>query len=142
MLETQEEVYDFFYKMKSTKYHEIVQKEAQKRYLDEVKRLSHLCESSDEEEELFGEEKLKLGDQFMGCKPWKGSIVPPSTLPPIMKEKPNKSLQIEYVYGYRNHDATDNLYYNVDEEIVYSTAGVGVVLNPDTNEQRIFGGHE
>jgi microtubule-associated protein-like 6 len=48
------------------------------------------------------------------------------------------ALQLEYVHGYRAHDARDNVWYTPSGEIVYHTAAVGVVLNPKTNTQRHF----
>ena len=50
-----------------------------------------------------------------------------------MSNPPEVSLDLEYVYGYRCHDARNNLKYNSKGEAVYHTAGVGIVLDPIVN---------
>jgi microtubule-associated protein-like 6 len=64
---------------------------------------------------LFEEEKTGEGDQFMAVKPWKGVVdhSVPSTYKPSKRdvEAPDASLTLEYIHGYRCHDARNNLRY-------------------------------
>ena len=48
---------------------------------------------------------------------------------PLDRQCPDASLELEYLYGYRCHDARDNLKYTQSGRVVYHAAGVGVVLN-------------
>ncbi|CAD8200325.1 unnamed protein product [Paramecium octaurelia] len=51
---------------------------------------------------------------------------------------PNAILDLEYVYGYRCHDTRNNLKYGNKGQIVYHTAGVGIVLDPSNMTQKHF----
>ncbi|CAD8171847.1 unnamed protein product [Paramecium pentaurelia] len=62
-------------------------------------------------------------------KPGKGDINPPSTF-----------MELDYIYGFRSFDSRNNIKF-VDQELVYFTAAVGVVYNPQTNQQRFFFEH-
>ena len=42
---------------------------------------------------------------------------------------------------YRGHDSRDNLFYTASGEVVYSSAGVGIVYNRKTHTQRFFLDH-
>ena len=46
------------------------------------------------------------------------------------------------MYGYRTFDARQNLRYNHKGQPVYMVAALGVVLDADKNEMKIFGGDE
>jgi microtubule-associated protein-like 6 len=50
---------------------------------------------------------------------------------------PNVNLDIAYVYGYRSYDTRDNLRYNGQGDIVYHTAGCGIILNKAKNSMKI-----
>lgn len=78
---------------------------------------------------------------FAGSQPWLGSIYPPSGAAPSDNALPKESLSLEYVYGYRGHDARDNLFSLQSGEIIYSAAGVAVIHNTTNNTQRIFSEH-
>ena len=80
------------------------------------------------------------GDEFMATKPWKGAMVQPSECPPLNHEAPDEDYELEYVYGYRCEDSRQNVRYNPEGKVVYMTAAVGVVLDQETNTQKIFGG--
>jgi WD40 repeat protein len=54
---------------------------------------------------------------------------------------PDANLVLEYIHGYRCHDARNNLKYGPNGEVVYHTAAVGIVLDPKTNKQRFFMEH-
>ncbi|KAI3380118.1 hypothetical protein SNEBB_001204 [Seison nebaliae] len=58
-----------------------------------------------------------------------------------MKSKPDASLLLEWVYGYRGHHCRNNLAYTIDNNIVYFVAGVAIVYNPIENTQKFFMGH-
>ncbi len=44
-------------------------------------------------------------------------------------KKPECTLEIDYVYGYRAKDCRNNLRYLKDGKIVYHAAAVGIVLD-------------
>ena len=48
---------------------------------------------------------------------------------PIDLERPDASIELDYIYGYRCHDARSNLKYTKEGKIVYHAAGVGIVLD-------------
>lgn len=48
---------------------------------------------------------------------------------PLDSQRPDASLELEYVYGYRCHDARGNLRYTQSGCVAYHAAGVGIVLN-------------
>jgi hypothetical protein len=45
------------------------------------------------------------------------------------------------VYGYRSYDTRDNLRYNSNGDIVYHTAGCGIVLNKVKNTMKVTTEH-
>ena len=53
---------------------------------------------------------------------------------------PDEEWEIEHVYGYRVSDCQQNLRYNDKGEAVYMVAALGVVMNTETCEQRLYGG--
>ncbi|RNA32187.1 echinoderm microtubule-associated -like 6 isoform X1 [Brachionus plicatilis] len=55
---------------------------------------------------------------------------------------PKSQLRLEWVYGYRGHQVRSNLFYNINNEIVYFVAGVGIVHNYGEHKQRFFLGHD
>ncbi|XP_035824705.1 echinoderm microtubule-associated protein-like 2 [Aplysia californica] len=56
-------------------------------------------------------------------------------------EVPPEKLQLEWVYGYRGRDCRSNLYYLPTGEVVYFTAAVVVLHNPEEQTQRHYLGH-
>jgi microtubule-associated protein-like 6 len=90
---------------------------------------------------MFSMESAGQGEQVLAVKPWKGAIVAPSSAPAFHQTPPTVDYQLEYVYGYRCFDSRQNVFYTSDNnQIVYMTAALGVVLNKNTNTQRFFGG--
>ena len=79
---------------------------------------------------------------FMAVKPWLGAVKEPDNHPPVNKEKPDVTYELEHIYGYRCEDSRQNVYYNPDGNIVYFTAAMGVILDKTTNKQTFFGGGE
>ena len=79
----------------------------------------------------------------MSCKPWLGAIKKPTTGP--LEEnpaRPDLSYEIEFVHGYKSDLTRQNLFYNNNMEPVYMTAALGVILNTEERQQKIFGGGE
>jgi len=97
------------------------------------------------EEEIFSEDKVGGGDQFMAVKPWLGAVKNsvPSDYKPTKGESdpPHAQLNLEFVHGYRCHDSRNNLKYAATGEIVYHTAAVGIVYDPKNRTQRFFMEH-
>lgn len=81
-------------------------------------------------DDMFAEEEMGDGDQFMACKPWVGVVnnSVPSKFKPSSNDgaAPDADLELEHVYGYRCHDTRNNLRYTHDGFFVYHTAGVGI----------------
>jgi len=86
---------------------------------------------SNDDGDLFEEAGTGEGDQFMAVKPWLGVVNNsiPSKFKPSKRdgEAPDATLELEYIYGYRCHDARNNLRYNHEGKLVYHAAGVGIV---------------
>ncbi|XP_063679126.1 77 kDa echinoderm microtubule-associated protein-like isoform X21 [Bolinopsis microptera] len=59
----------------------------------------------------------------------------------ISSEKPDETLKINWVYGYRGRDSQDNIYSLPSNELLYYQAAVGVIYNPATKTQRFYQGH-
>ena len=99
------------------------------------------AETDPEEEEGggmagFEEEEMGGGDEFMAVKPFLGEVLhsTPSDYKPPRNAgaMPDGNLQIRYVHGYRSFDTRNNVKYCKNGEIVYHTASLGVVLDPET----------
>lgn len=72
----------------------------------------------DESGNMFAEEEMGEGDQFMAVKPWKGVVdnsVPSKYRPSKLDgAAPEADLELEHIYGYRCHDTRNNLRYTFD----------------------------
>jgi len=107
---------------------------------------THDCYERNEKKEagdnaLFEVEEAGEGDQFMAVKPWIGALKAPTNPPQNNPNAPDKTLELEYVYGYRAIDSRQNLFYTQNPgKVVYITAALGVVLDKQSNTQRFFGG--
>ena len=93
-------------------------------------------------EEIFEVAEVGQGDEFMAVLPWKGAIKEPTSHPKPNPAKPDVTYEIEFVHGYRNEDCRQNLFYNVNKKPVYMTAALGIIFDPKTRKQTIFGGGE
>lgn len=79
----------------------------------------------------------------MAVKPWLGAIKEPTyQFPAQTTKKPDASLKLEYVHGYRTKDCRQNLYYNDKETIIFHAAAVLIYHNIDKNEQLILDPHQ
>lgn len=73
-------------------------------------------------------------------------VLPPSDFDPEMAHRsskmPTATMRLEHVHGYSGLNSyANNIFYNTEGNIVYFTAMLGVVHNPNTNRQRFFYGH-
>ena len=64
----------------------------------------------------------------------------PSTTPDAL-ERPEDTLKLEHVHGYRSHDVRANIAYDVRGNLVFPAAAVGVVMNTTTRKQNFFKAH-
>ena len=53
-------------------------------------------------------------------------------------ERPEDTLKLEFVHGYRSHDARSNIGYDARGDLVFPAAAVGVVMNSATRKQTFF----
>jgi len=58
---------------------------------------------------------------------------------PDILSAPLEAVQLEFAHGYRAHDARDNLHYAAFGDVVYSTAGLGIVYNREAHSQVFMG---
>lgn len=100
----------------------------------------------DDEGGLFEVEEQDEGDQFMAVKPWQGVIdhSVPSDYKPSKKDgkQPDANLDLEFVYGYRCHDARNNLRYIDGDKFAFHTAALGIVMDPKKNTQKFHWEHK
>ncbi len=90
----------------------------------------------EEEEGMFVLEEA-AGDEAMSTPPWKTAITHmiPSTYRPIKQTAPDEQLDMQYIYGYRCYDTHNNLKFSPQDQCVYHTAGVGIILDGKDNKQ-------
>jgi len=80
---------------------------------------------------------------FVYNSPARGAIFGPSgweTRDDVM-EPPANSLKLEFVHGYRAHDARHNIFYDKSGRVVYHAAGVCVAMDTKSRDQAFFMGH-
>ena len=91
------------------------------------------------DEGMFSEEK-EQADEFMAVKPFIGVVknsVPSNHKPrDITLESPNANLELEFVHGYRCFDTRNNIFYVNKREILFHSAGVGIVMDIETRKQK------
>ncbi len=119
-----------------------LENECNPKELQRNQKKNNIKQGIDCAEGMFEEEEANEGDQFGAIKPWKGVIdnSVPSKYKPSSRDgaAPDATLQLEYIYGYRCHDARNNLRYTANNQIVYHAAGVGIVLDKEKNTQKFF----
>ena len=54
---------------------------------------------------------------------------------------PSQNLTMDHVFGYRGFDSKNNLHYTNEGKIIYPTASLGIVFDPDTKKQSFFSAH-
>jgi hypothetical protein len=79
------------------------------------------------------------GDQALAVLPFKGEVLNsvPSNFKatPDQGNAPNGNLHLKYAHGFRSFDTRNNLKYTKSGEVAFTTAGLGVILNKQTNTQ-------
>jgi len=55
--------------------------------------------------------------------------------------KPDVNLKLKWAHGFRSFDTTDNLRYTKDGNVVFTTAGLGVVYDKRTKTQSFYNEH-
>lgn len=86
-----------------------------------------------------------VGDEALAVLPALGNIraMTPSNAKPVNPKKPVKSqMELKWAHGFRSFDTRNNLYFNNEENVVFCTAGLGVVQNPITKTQEFFNKHK
>jgi microtubule-associated protein-like 6 len=95
---------------------------------------------------MFAEEDMGDGDQALACMQFKGQVehsVPSNFKPhPKNAQAPDASLKLKYAHGFRSFDTRGNLKYSADGKVVFTTAALGVILDPKANTQNFFTLHQ
>lgn len=95
---------------------------------------------------MFVEAGVGEGDQVMATLPFKGEVL--NSVPSGFRlqkdsgDKPNGNLKLKYAHGFRSFDTRGNLKYKNQNEVIFTTAALGIVLNKQQNTQRFFNLHE
>lgn len=86
---------------------------------------------------MFEEAGVGEGDQRLAVDPFKGEVLNsfPSgyRISPNAGDKPNGNLKLKYAHGFRSFDTRGNLKYKNENEVVFTTAALGIVLDKQTN---------
>ncbi len=61
---------------------------------------------------------------------------------PNAGDKPDGNLRLKYAHGFRSFDTRNNLKYINQNDILFTTAALGVILNKPANTQKFFNLHE
>jgi WD40 repeat protein len=90
----------------------------------------------------WDEEPTEEERGFMAIKPWLGAMAKPEGFVyGATDDKPDVTLQLEHVYGFRSARVRNNVIWIDDKTVVYFAAGVGIVHDIAANTQRFFRGH-
>lgn len=102
-----------------------IRQEAPQKVVEKVKK-----ESYDD----FEEEEADTGDQALAVSQFKGQVQ--HSLPDKYKnpgrdlgKEPEHNLELKWAHGFRSFDTRNNLKYSADGNVVFTTAGLGVVQN-------------
>ena len=105
----------------------------------------------DEENDFanFKEEEIAEGDEFAASRPWLGDMeasspeIDQKTLNASKKPPKENIKRLKYVFGYRAFDTRMNIRYTKQKNnIVYTTAALGIVHNIENNTQKYFPYHQ
>ena len=97
--------------------------------------------SKKEDDDLFElDTQSNQGSEWLACRAYVGALAEPTNHAPVNLKEPDENYALEYAYGYKKENVKQNLFYNFENNIVYMTAALGVVLDPKTNTQKFFGG--
>jgi len=81
------------------------------------------------------------GKGMGAVKPFIGAIVEPSSAPRANPSAPDRSLTLDWAYGYRSFDSYSNITTNKRGHIIYPLAGLVIVYNKFNHTQTFFRGH-
>ena len=131
--ESEDEEWSFMSKLKSLK-NKLVNKVSSKFKSQHVDPAEEAKEESDglPSDDEFYVDPPEYGDQFMACKPWIGAIKEPDVVPAINPAIPDQQYEIDFVHGYKSDLTRQNLYYNNNQQCVYMTAALGIILDTET----------
>ena len=93
-------------------------------------------------EDYFEAIDMNDGDESSSVQAWQSCCFEPTTHDEPTTERPNVTYVIDHVYGARMEDSRQNVHINWDGHIVYMSACMGIVYDPRTRDQKIFGGGE
>ena len=89
----------------------------------------------------FYEEKMESGREKAAVRPWLANILPPEHEIVENTELPKYSLKIDHVFGFRNDDTRQNVFFLSEDQIIYTTSSLAIIQNIDDLSQTIFGGN-
>ena len=79
---------------------------------------------------------MLAGDQAMAILPFKGQVeaswnpaYPRTNIPKKYSQAPTETLSLKWAHGFRSFDTRDNLKYTKNGDVLFTTAGLGVVQN-------------
>eukprot|EP01040_Poterioochromonas_malhamensis_P009806 gene9806-10650_t len=91
------------------------------------------------------------GDESMAVKPWVGAVRPPKNPPPINSNPPTIEVSLAWIHGYSTNGVShrQNIFYNLDDCIIYPTAALAISLHRPSSKNSIadwkqsyFEGHD
>lgn len=105
-----------------------------------------MIRGSSKEDEMASEaaeENSSDATQAHGCRPWVGAMKAPTWYKKdvTLSNQPAVDIQLSHIHGYRSKDCRNNVHYLRSGHIVYNSAGVGVVMDINTKQQRFFTAH-
>jgi microtubule-associated protein-like 6 len=80
-------------------------------------------------------------EAYLSSRPWAGAISAPSAAPRPDTRKPIEKIDVEWVYGFRSMNASNNVRYNLRGEVVFHAAGLGVVYDKNRDVQKFHAGY-
>jgi len=110
----------------------------------EGRRISAVkVDNADEIGGMFSIIEAEKGVEFMATRPWIGAVEHSTPDDPLPNDPtpPDQSLELEWVYGYRCHDARSNLVLNSEGNLIYPVAGIVVKYDPNEHTQVFFMEH-
>jgi len=90
------------------------------------------------------------GDESENVSPWLGQVFEPTNYKKrkSRNDGPDTNLELSWAFGYHSADSRNNVHYLggtgvefCNRQVVYYTAALGVVFNPQTKKQTFYMGH-
>lgn len=116
--------------------------------LDRYDEIDEEENNPDYENEIFNfkEDEMEFGDEGSASRPYFGEVKASTPKNFIVSknagEAPKEGIKLKYVFGYRAFDTRMNVKYTSENQIVYHTAALGIVLDKNSNEQSFFTNHD